>query len=79
MALFAHAGVNRLRPLRSVVIFFKMAILKKYFGEFMRHISRLNAGKKIKYIFFFSFNEKLIKLFSDSFQIEVYSSYDSLF
>ena len=37
---------------------FKIAIFSKFFGNFMSHIIRLNAGKRIKHFLNFSLNRK---------------------
>ena len=56
----------------TICHFFKMTIFSKFFGDFMRHIIRYNAVKKIKYFFELFINEKLIKLLSDLFRIGLY-------
>ena len=48
-----------------------MAIFPKFFGDFMWHIIRQNAGEKIKYFLELFINKKLITLLSDSFRIRV--------
>ena len=44
--------------MKSPKSFEKIAIFSKFFGNFMSHIIRLNAGKRIKHFLNFSLNRK---------------------
>ena len=49
---------------------FKMTIFSKFFGDFMRHIIRLNADQKINIFFELFINENLKNFYLIHFQSE---------